>query len=596
MAFCTRSDRKINFEDKTNPNTGPGLYIKISKQVYKRNKIPFNSSTSKCILSTNNTPGVGTYNINNNDLEKIKKSQNSDIKNISFSKDSKNLTNNSSIIDKSYYSYNLNQEKLGFLTRVERFKPLLKEDEISETIKEINDKNNKNLIKSRSHLNLRKSNDLKTGSLDRILSIQSKDMNGYGMGYLEKAKLNILSFDNNTPGPGYYNPLFQTKNQILNWNKSINNEKEKKFEEFKKDIIQNMKNKSMNINELKKKNKLFSKKECIIFNEHYLVDKNKQKNFIEQIDINNNKNSNETPGPGYYEKEMIDYEKEIKNFNNSIINNVIKKKKLKTFQNFGSRCNRFIEKRINEDNIGPTTYFMETNNKKKERESYYNIMKKNHSNDDNKKSNKNININYPGPGSYNICKSFIKKSNSQKEFLNSDEIRFKYDIKEKDILPGPGTYINPIEEKNENQYKNVYKEKESCEKESFESNLRKKIKIIQEQKKIYPSVGYYFPEIVNSIQYNLLKKFNPAQSIRSGFLQSSKRFEINKPLHQNSPASYNPYSFENIKNKTVNTSIFNTKEKRFFEFKHNNSQVGPGYYNINNNDDWKKKSFNVLFF
>ena len=241
MAFCVRSDRKINFEDKNNPNIGPGLYVKISKHVFKRNKIPFNSSTSKIIITTNNTPGVGTYNINNDGFDKLKKSQNNEKKNISFSKDSKILTNNSSI-DKSYYNYNLNQEKLGFLTKVERFKPLLKEDEITEIIKEKNDKKNKNLIKSRSHLNVRKSNDLKTGSLDRVLSIQSKDMNGYGIGYLENAQLNILSVDNITPGPGYYNPLFQSKNQILNWDKSINNEKDKKLEDFKNDIIQNMKN------------------------------------------------------------------------------------------------------------------------------------------------------------------------------------------------------------------------------------------------------------------------------------------------------------------------------------------------------------------
>ena len=283
MAFCVRSDRKINFEDKNNPNIGPGLYVKISKQVFKRNKIPFNSSTSKIIITTNNTPGVGTYNINNDGFDKLKKSQNNEKKNISFSKDSKILTNNSSI-DKSYYNYNLNQEKLGFLTKVERFKPLLKEDEITEIIKEKNDKKNKNLIKSRSHLNVRKSNDLKTGSLDRVLSIQSKDMNGYGIGYLENAQLNILSVDNITPGPGYYNPLFQSKNQILNWEKSINNEKDKKLEDFKNDIIQNMKNKNIIINLLNKKNsKLNSKRENLIFNEHYLVDKNRKKNIENKL-------------------------------------------------------------------------------------------------------------------------------------------------------------------------------------------------------------------------------------------------------------------------------------------------------------------------
>ena len=593
MAFCVRSDRKINFEDKNNPNIGPGLYVKISKQVFKRNKIPFNSSTSKIIITTNNTPGVGTYNINNDGFDKLKKSQNNEKKNISFSKDSKILTNNSSI-DKSYYNYNLNQEKLGFLTKVERFKPLLKEDEITEIIKEKNDKKNKNLIKSRSHLNVRKSNDLKTGSLDRVLSIQSKDMNGYGIGYLENAQLNILSVDNITPGPGYYNPLFQSKNQILNWDKSINNEKDKKLEDFKNDIIKNMKNKSININPLNKKNsKLNSKRENLIFNEHYLVDKNRKKNIVEQIEEKSKEESNETPGPGYYEKELIENEKENKKFNNSIVNQFLQKKISKTIQNFGSRCNRFIEKRLSEDNIGPTTYFIKTNYKKKERESYYNIMKKNHSNDDHKTIINNIN--YPGPGSYNICKSFIKKSNSQKEFLNSDEIRFNYEIKEKDILPGPGTYINPIEEKYENQYKNVNKEKVNYDKDSFEYKLRNRIKIIQEQKKKSPCVGYYFPEIVNSIQYNLLKKYNPAQSVRSGFLQSSKRFEIKKPLHDNSPASYNPYIYENIKNKQINPSIFNSKEKRFFEFK-NKSQIGPGQYNINNSDDWNKKSFNVLFY
>jgi hypothetical protein len=600
MAFCIRSDRKIDFEDNKNPNIGPGLYIKISKQVFKRNKIPFNSSTSKFKLTTNNTPGVGTYNLKKDGFDKIRKSQNNDNKNSSFSKDSKNLTNNSTI-DKSYYN-NLNQEKLGFLTKVERFKPLIKEDEINETFKEINNKKNKNLNKSRSYFNLRKTNDLKTGSLDRVLSIQSKDMNGYGVGYLEKPNLNVISINNNTPGPGYYNPLFQTKNQMLNWDKSINKEKEKKIDKFKNDIIQNMKNKSENIYLFNKiYNKLNSKKEHLILNEHYLVDKNRKKNFIELMEMNDYENETETPGPGYYEKELIenenvnDNENEIKKIENPLIKQFLKKKISKTIQNFGSRCNRFIEKKIIENNIGPTTYFIESNHKKKERESYYNIMKKNHSNDDNKRINKNLNINYPGPGSYNICKSFIKKSNSQKEFLNSAEIRFKNQINEKDIIPGPGSYINPFEEKYETQYEIINKEKRFYDNEQLENIQRNKIKKIQEQKRKSPSVGLYFPEIVNSIQFKLLTKFNPAQSIRTGFLQSSKRFEIKKQLHDNSPASYNPYNFETRKNKTINPSIFNTKEKRFFQFK-NKSQVGPGQYNLNNSDDWNKKSFNVLFY
>ena len=49
MAFCTRSERKINLYEKENFPVGPGQYIKLphKKVVQNRELIPFNTSYPK---------------------------------------------------------------------------------------------------------------------------------------------------------------------------------------------------------------------------------------------------------------------------------------------------------------------------------------------------------------------------------------------------------------------------------------------------------------------------------------------------------------------------------------------------------------------
>ena len=603
MAFCYRSDRKINFEENQYPEVGPGKYLKLWKSKPKRNKIPFNSSSPKLILLTNNNPGIGTYNINNSIFEKISHKSNTnksinEVGNSSFSKISNNLTNISTI-EKSIHNNNIiNQEKLGFWTKAGRFKPLKKE-EIIDFNNTINNQNlNKSLKKSHSFINIKnnKNNNLKTGSLDRILSIQSKQMNGYGIGHeLAKVKLNIdvSSLNENTPGPGYYNPLIKTKNKILNWEKSNNNNdtKENKFKEFKKDIIEDMEKKGS----IKKTNEtLNNKKEHTIYSSYkeHLFNLNLKKNVLSEINKDIKDLLNDIPGPGYYEKEFD------KNSNGNLEkknkrNLKFKKNVSNSIQNFGSECVRFIHQSKSTENIGPTTYFNDKKLRKKSHKTYYDLMKRNYNNSDDEenKIKQNYNQISPGPGSYNLIKSFIKHSSSQREFLNTSEIRFKNENFNNNY-PGPGSYIKTINKKENN----TEKINENRSYEIFDDiNINKdKIKKIQEQKKKSPGAGYYFPDIINSIQYKNIIKLNPVQSIHAGFLKSSKRFEDFKPINDLSPASYNPYFYEKVKFKTINPSVFNTNEKRFLSLKKDNKFVGPGYYNIDNNN-WNKRSFNVLF-
>jgi hypothetical protein len=127
-------------------------------------------------------------------------------------------------------------------------------------------------------------------------------------------------------------------------------------------------------------------------------------------------------------------------------------------------------------------------------------MKRNYNNSDDEenKIKQNYNQISPGPGSYNLIKSFIKHSSSQREFLNTSEIRFKNENFNNNY-PGPGSYIKTINKKENNSEK--INENRSY--EIFDDiNINKdKIKKIQEQKKKSPGAGYYFPDIVNSIQY-----------------------------------------------------------------------------------------------
>ncbi len=676
MAFCTRSERIIKFSNYENfPNNSGVFPIQNNndeKNLNKnKNNIIINFSKKRLSrANTNNklefkTPGPGAYNLNNSNANIINKHSH-------YSFDNTHLSNNSTK-EVSIGNYN---NKIGFLSKEERFKNLnnninnnnfnniSNNSNLESKNNNINIKNIKNEILNLKYNsnniinnieNLKKKNynkkyyeiinknktNLLTGSLNRLLSIPSKKMNGY----LIKNKsaeiiLNPLFLEKkeNEIGPGSYDIKIIEKNNIIDWNKQINLKEKIKKEKEKneKDFIEKMKkfgDKKENNNNKNKINSVY---------ENYIKIKNKKENYLKLLKFNENEKNalinnkikllnNEIPGPGYYEKDI----------NRTQI--IINKNKIQNFGNSVKR-NLFEENKNSNNFLGPTTYFNQKNKFEKDKKiNYFYFINKSLERSvlSCKKtkinSNENININknknfIPGPGSYNLSKSFIKKSASEKELLHSYEKRNNIFNNIKNNNPGPGAYLsqNYFSEFNYNNNNKIiekfYEEEENyLKKESnkiIDENEKRKNEIfekINEKKNISPSPNDYLVDFYNSIEYfNLVKSRNKnIQKINGPFLISSLRFknENNKNNNSLKEKNFNYNDFIIIKNINKNNNnkhnIFNKFNNSFLNLKHSSSfsskinrfeiskeeinKLGPGYYEKENQFDWNKKTFNILF-
>ena len=673
MAFCTRSERIIKLSNYENfPNNSGVFPIQNNndeKNLNKnKNNIIINFSKKRLSrANTNNklefkTPGPGAYNLNNSNANIINKHSH-------YSFDNTHLSNNSTK-EVSIGNYN---NKIGFLSKEERFKNLSNNinnnnynniSNNSNLESKINNNNNikniKNEILNLKHNNnnieiLKKKNynkkyyeiinknktNLLTGSLNRLLSIPSKKMNGY----LIKNKsaeiiLNPLFLEKkeNEIGPGSYDIKMIEKNNIIDWNKQINlKEKIKKIKEKnEKDFIEKMKkfgDKKENNNNKNKINSVY---------ENYIKIKNKKENYLKLLKFNENEKNalinnkikllnNEIPGPGYYEKDI----------NRTQI--IINKNKIQNFGNSVKR-NLFEENKNSNNFLGPTTYFNQKNKFEKDKKiNYFYFINKSLERSvlSCKKtkinSNENININknknfIPGPGSYNLSKSFIKKSASEKELLHSYEKRNNIFNNIKNNNPGPGAYLsqNYLSEFNYNKNNKIiekfyeeddenYLKKESNKiNEENEKRRNEIIEKINEKKNISPSPNDYLVDFYNSIEYfNLVKSRNKnIQKINGPFLISSLRFKNENNNNNNlKEKNFNYNDFILIKNINKNNknkhNIFNKFNNSFLNLKHSssfcskinrfdtnkeeNNKLGPGYYEKENQFDWNKKTFNILF-
>ena len=676
MAFCTRSERIIKLSNYENfPNNSGVFPIQNNndeKNLNKnKNNIIINFSKKRLSrANTNNklefkTPGPGAYNLNNSNANIINKHSH-------YSFDNTHLSNNSTK-EVSIGNYN---NKIGFLSKEERFKNLnnninnnnfnniSNNSNLESKNNNINIKNIKNEILNLKYNsnniinnieNLKKKNynkkyyeiinknktNLLTGSLNRLLSIPSKKMNGY----LIKNKsaeiiLNPLFLEKkeNEIGPGSYDIKIIEKNNIIDWNKQINLKEKIKKEKEKneKDFIEKMKkfgDKKENNNNKNKINSVY---------ENYIKIKNKKENYLKLLKFNENEKNalinnkikllnNEIPGPGYYEKDI----------NRTQI--IINKNKIQNFGNSVKR-NLFEENKNSNNFLGPTTYFNQKNKFEKDKKiNYFYFINKSLERSvlSCKKtkinSNENININknknfIPGPGSYNLSKSFIKKSASEKELLHSYEKRNNIFNNIKNNNPGPGAYLsqNYFSEFNYNNNNKIiekfYEEEENyLKKESnkiIDENEKRKNEIfekINEKKNISPSPNDYLVDFYNSIEYfNLVKSRNKnIQKINGPFLISSLRFKNENNKNNNSLKeknfNYNDFIIiKNInKNKNNKHNIFNKFNNSFLNLKHSSSfsskinrfeiskeeinKLGPGYYEKENQFDWNKKTFNILF-
>ena len=672
MAFCTRSERIIKLSNYENfPNNSGVFPTKNNNNEKNLNKsktnLIINYSKKRFSRANNNnklefkTPASGFYNLNNSSANIINKHS-------YYSFDNTHLSNNSTK-EVSIGNYN---NKIGFLSKEERFKNLSNninnnnynnisnnsnlESKINNNnnIKNIkneilnlkyNNNNNIENLKKKNYnkkyyeiINKNKTN-LLTGSLNRLLSIPSKKMNGY----LIKNKsaeiiLNPLFLEKkeNEIGPGSYDIKMIEKNNIIDWNKQINlKEKIKKIKEKnEKDFIEKMKkfgDKKENKNNNNKINSVY---------ENYIKIKNKKENYLKLLKINENEKkalinnkinllNNEIPGPGYYEKDI----------NRTQI--IINKNKI---QNFGNSLKRnlFEENKNSNNFLGPTTYFNQKNKFEKDKKiNYFYFINKSLERSvlSCKKTknnfNENININknlIPGPGSYNLSKSFIKKSASEKELLHSYEKRNNIFNNIKNNNPGPGAYLsqNYLSEFNYNKNNKIiekfyeeddenYLKKESNKiNEENEKRRNEIIEKINEKKNISPSPNDYLVDFYNSIEYfNLVKSRNKnIQKINGPFLISSLRFKNENNNNNNlKEKNFNYNDFILIKNINKNNknkhNIFNKFNNSFLNLKHSssfcskinrfdtnkeeNNKLGPGYYEKENQFDWNKKTFNILF-
>lgn len=310
-------------------------------------------------------------------------------------------------------------------------------------------------------------------------------------------------------------------------------------------------------------------------------------------------NSNDTPGPGYYH-----------NPNNTAF---IKRVVPEQFQSFGSASVRFNNSKIN-DQIGPGYYYREDlkyENKKLREE--LNKQKSSLKQSPNSKIIKPISFgslinnsfekkieNSPGPGSYNINPQYIKKSSSiSNAIFGSSEKKFsKLDTIETSIDNlGPGSYLQL------NQW-NKFDDKKIMDKILSPRKYKKpipkskeKIVKIEESKENLPSIGTYDIGRYNSIEDKLVKNVARIGLINAPFSSLSQRFKYDQNNFKENnlgPGYYYKYNKNNIKE---NTSAFNSSDNRFNYSKENNinNNVGPGLYNRESYFDWNKKSFNLKF-
>ena len=598
MAFCIRSERKINLTDKENFPLGPGQYLKLpqKKIIPNPHMIPFGTSYPKTQHKPEVTPGPGSYNINyplNNSISSLDVSLKSSI-------------SNQSTIDQSLLNIKGKiNERLGFMTRVERFQPLndvYKNPGPGAYNIQFNEEKSedKNKIKYGSQ---KRMIPLQTGSLSRVVSIPSKKMNGYYLDYKRNKSeiivdpLSLESTRGSTSslvGPGSYEIKRKKKNNAINWEQTCY-KKERQLKQ-EKEIEQKIISELHPMNE-SRRDTTYRNNFRAVFNQKKIFFK-RLPNFKDMNLEGDGLVMDDVPGPGYYEKEF-NYGKlfEEKDELNKTSHYPLKKRKVKKDEDshFGSKSTRFLQKSVSYENLGPCTYFIQKNkfepNKKL---NIYNRLKTKsliaHKEIDKEEMSEEKEIK-AGPGSYNLSRGFVKEIISKHGILHSNENRFKSQ-EEVQNIPGPGSYLpqDMLATKIQSNLMKTFNKREDN--DSLFST--EQMTLSQKQQSGTPGVGTYHPEIVGSIEYKNTLKSGPTLGGRKGFLASSNRFNF-KPNNMVGPGDYSPQIIRNMGKSYTTKGFIDTNEKRFGISYKNNVEVGPGDYELNKNE-WNKKTYNVLFF
>ena len=584
IAFNSRAKR-FNYknEELEKEKPGPGAYEpEVDYSNIKNNKN--NTSKQNNITMNNNS----SNNNNINDSKSMISSDNN--KNNNFSIDNINIMPNSSRNNSSIMSgYNKNNKST------------------ESTSANSNNINNK-LIKITKSFKSEYRNE----------TIPSKNNFGYDIDENGDKKMIIVEKDINqfdgtkrdSVGPGQYDIPINWDKNIINWKKT-KDEKDEKYNEIKsrknlsplteleKDyLINSQRDARKNINDntyytYKTKTKTDTNYTPVtnprtrifnfIMNNRY----DKARAIAEKKD-NYDPIFDGTPGPGYYSPDTL-YDKNINN-----LFNITPQSK----SGFSSNLPRFkTSVKLNND-LGPGYYYNKSKPKEVKKPKYILGITPNKENNlcALKLSLAKENYKVPGPGSYEIEGNLLKEDITKNQNFGVNEQRFKKNYKIKENSPGPGSYeIKSIFHQNKKETKdkkdNVFKNYKS------DLDLIKELEKIPKETYISPSVGFYNPGIVSSMEYEIKSKVNPYLDEKNvGFgTQEKKGMSLINPENNvnTGPGKYYKTKKGAI---TQNNAPFNQSNKRFkYEESSNKYIPGPGAYDINSFEDWNKKSHNILF-
>ena len=542
VAFSSRGKRfDYKNEELEKEKPGPGAYSPDINYNLDKNK---NNSKSKNNINISNKNNI---NVNDNNKSVISNEQNNISLNLNLQ------YNNSSKNNSSMISYNNKST-----------------DSTSANSNNKNNLNNK-LIKKIKSFN----------SEYRIETIPSKNNLGYDIDKNGDKKMIIVEKDINqmdgtkkdSAGPGQYDIPISWEKNIIDW-KKMKDENDEKYNEIKsrknlspltqleKDyLINSQKEARINTNT----NNIYSYKtkartetnyspitnpRSRIFNFIMNMRYDKQKIFAEKKD-DVDPIFDGTPGPGYYSPET-QYEKNSNYYHSS----------KKCFNSNIPRFKTLIK--VNND-LGPGFYYNQTKSKKVEKPKY--ILGLTPNKEDNlcalKLSLSKENYKVPGPGSYEVERNFIKDDITKNQNFGANAIRFKKNYKIKEDLPGPGSYeIKSIFHKD--------KKEPNGKKNNIYKNYKSDLELIKELEKLPkesynpPPVGFYNPNIISSMEYEIKSKVNPYLDEKNvGFgIQEKKGMSF---ITQENNVNIGPGKYYKTKktNKKQNSVPFNQSNKRF---------------------------------
>lgn len=610
MAFVIRSERNIRFSSLNSAYPGPGEYgNKTQKPIPKHQltspqSIPFNTSAHRTDLVPKiNNPGPGAYQISLSSF-----TQPNEMKQ---SIDNKHQINPSEFIT-----------RIGFLASSKRF---------TEPNHSSLDQFQKNDCKLTELLNLQYSTssklfednqghvikpglNSKARSSSRVVSIPSKKMFGYdytkeGTVYLVEdpdSSIKLTGDKNNSAGPGQYEIGTKWTRNIVKWGSNSNQKiggshlTNKSLSSFQYSEFINRddtrKSTKHHQSQIQQKQHQLGVTQMQERRQHYLnlLMKNRSNPLTELM---KETTYEDTPGPGFYTKEFESGE--MKPFKENSNNN--------TKAHFGGTSKRFKINTKDNSEIGPGCYFDDYSKYERLMTQTNQILKPFNQNYQ-QKQNKDNDCAYIrklqkrpqkgllGPGSYAISDNYIRKEVSKISNFGSVTERFKYENKEKENMPDPGSYFQQTSfslQKN-----NVNKTKDNGSDDTIINNKKQ-----NERMELFntenPPVGSYSPGVISSIEYSVQSKLNPYQSQIVSFNTTDKRLKIHDNLkYKLGPGLYSlDNSAKNNEKMKQSFSPFNHKNCRLNASQHENikTEPGPGTYSHNSQFDWKKKSFNVLF-